>query len=484
MIERYRNGSGNAFEEICQAYSRPFLNHIKINVKSCEIFLNDDEVERKASRIMREIWEKLRVWLLVTPENGGYNCDKKGTFYYRIIRKYGYLINLTNQKISSLVEEFRRGDQDALDEIYEVVYEPALMAIQDEFGEILKGNESEQLVNETRSWLAEPQIRENLKEMLKDPSEGGYKFRKNADMLQCIIGECFGIKKQNIDAGKNLSLNTTVYSDDKGEIMREPFDPTDIPKELIELQARQKAAFQLVKLVCCCGGYPHEQLAFLYSKFIYGKPIYNELGKGIRKKKTIQGDPKGVAEKHGFTILEELMLKLEKKLEEELGKGIEWELETLGSKGIGIGNLKQSLQPIFMRMDYHAGELMEVGKTAKRMQVAVKRIAKTILADYIDYEDSDDSIKAERECIERLKSRIAGWSDDLRNKILLVMGLEKIHKGAAIGLEESVDVLTGKREEINYGFSKHCSRCKLNRVLPCSEEKSFYFKGGKDHEPS
>jgi len=60
---------------------------------------------------------------------------------------------------------------------------------------------------------------------------------------------------------------------------------------------RLAALLELHRLTLLCGGYPHEQLAFLFAKSLYGQP----------SNRAIEGDPERVDREHGSTALGDLL---------------------------------------------------------------------------------------------------------------------------------------------------------------------------------
>jgi hypothetical protein len=90
-------------------------------------------------------------------------------------------------------------------------------------------------------------------------------------------------------------LTGTLENED-GETINEPTAPALSSRPDIAIEAEEKlrltnsAFLELLRLIFLCGGYPHQQFAFAYSKLIYGLPSHRSIEGAAEKVHLENGD--------------------------------------------------------------------------------------------------------------------------------------------------------------------------------------------------
>lgn len=226
-----------------------------------------------------------------------------------------------------------------------------------------------------------------------------------------------------------------------------------------ELYLKVTAYRELFRLTFLCSGYPHEQLAFGFSKLVYGERT--EESKKRRKGKKgetiqegargdVEGVPRKVDSKHG---------------EERLGTLIDhfWDSYRLVSAIDDLDmlrSLEESLEPVRIRLKLKVRNLMKMKKQEKEEKeknnplqnhleiIKEKPIAETCLRDYYARKDQKTH-------------PISHWSARISNTIRRVLGLVKGTSEDEVVEEITVRLKNGPVEPIG------CNRCKLRHAPPC-----------------
>jgi len=256
--------------------------------------------------------------------------------------------------VGPLVEEARRGNRRAFDEIVRELEKPLKGYI---LGEI-RGDDAaaDEIAQDT--WVAV------WEQMHKSPEEGGYDPGKGA-FYTFVINRVakFKIRQWWSEAG------SARFRAGEAREVPEPADARQLrPDELLiqqeDLRRRHAAFCELFRLTFLCGGYPHQQLAFGFSRHIYGK----ESDRGI------EGAPARVVQDHGAVPLEALV--------EAYWDDYRKESQIRDSEG--LGQLRECLDPVRARLPLRVGELVRLDPASSRELVGVgdRAVGRTQLQDY------------------------------------------------------------------------------------------------------
>jgi hypothetical protein len=197
-----------------------------------------------------------------------------------------------------------------------------------------------------------------------------------------------------------------------------------------QLQMVSSAYSKLFSILFICGGYPHEQLSFAFSKHIYGQP----------SSRAIEGSSEKLDSDHGDTLLNKLL--------DEYWQGYssvsqleEDELEQLLSY----------LKPVRTRMELKVKELMSLAPAALKCyeNLQDKKVAKTRLRDYY------------ANLRRPFGDVISDWCYGVEDKIRRKLGIPK-----GTPSDDTLERATGDGTA-----DKECQRCKLRTVGPCSDRK-------------
>lgn len=187
------------------------------------------------------------------------------------------------------------------------------------------------------------------------------------------------------------------------------------------------------KLFCIvfkCGGYPHEQLSFAFSKHIYGQA----------SSRAIEGSSAKLESKHGDTRLDKLL--------DEYWQSY---ISISGLQDEELQRLAHCLEPVRLRMGLKVKELMSLAPAALKFYARHKnkQVARTCLRDY--YANSHRSSS----------SVISDWCYGVEDKVRRVIGINKD--------KLSKDILETVAKSVT--DDKECGRCKLRIVSPCRKQK-------------
>jgi RNA polymerase sigma factor (sigma-70 family) len=208
--------------------------------------------------------------------------------------------------------------------------------------------------------------------------------------------------------------------------------PPDLAVAAEEQQLKSAAFRELFRLTFLCGGYPHEQLAFAFSKHIYGK----ESPRGI------EGAPKRLDEEHGSTPLGEMANRYWQDYEKA---------STIGDEAL-LRDLEAQLEPIHHRLSLPVEELLRFDETHDRYGVELlrKRSSESCLREYYAGHEGGSS------------AAISEWSYRVKEAVRRALGARK-----EVSSEEAEKDLAGRslRGPVD---PVSCGRCKLRHVPPCS----------------
>jgi hypothetical protein len=249
---------------------------------------------------------------------------------------------------------------------------------------------------------------EALENINKTPDEGGFDPARKVSFYTYLINR---YAKFFV-----LRYNTASF--------KKPF--YNAPARTNESFFRKSAYSELFRLTFLCGGYPHQQLVFGYSKHIYGKP--SERG--------IEGASAKVVKQKGD-------LQLNKLLE---SYWVEYKsLSSLGTDELEI--LSKHIDPVRLRCALTAKELFRRNKKLYDHLEPVwnQSVGSTSIKDYYSSRGAAASI--------------SDWCYRVEERIRTVLGV-----GSSEEMVENERKVVIKQ--------KTCNRCKLRDAPPCGKGQS------------
>ena len=182
--------------------------------------------------------------------------------------------------------------------------------------------------------------------------------------------------------------------------------PDGLMRDWDEARDQFDAYCQLFRLTFLCGGYPHQQLVFGYSKTLYGTP----------SPRGIEGDPLRVDQEVGLLPLEAAFDQF-------------WEdyAEMSGMSASELAELRRCLDPVRVRLPLTPEQLIRP-LPSQLEQVRQKAIGETRLGEYYPARGAS--------------AAISDWCDKLERRIRALLGVAP---------------------------SGGCGRCKLRHAPPCAQ---------------
>lgn len=244
------------------------------------------------------------------------------------------------------------------------------------------------------------------------------------------------IKDWQRDKIRSHERTGMLETDDRRGV-REPAAPTQSSQPDVGLQVEEhfrlaNAAFlELLRLTFLCGGYPHQQLAFAYSKLIYGQP----------SPRGIEGAAEKVHHEHGAVPLDTLTSTF-------------WEAYASASRLTAelLQRINHYLDPVRFRLPLKVAELVQLDSASRTQfkRLLRKKVGQTRLRDY--YAHHKGSFTA----------AIPDWSYKVEKRTREILGLKK---GASQNkvVEEVI-----QRRSHGPIQPRGCNRCKLRHVPPCN----------------
>ena len=185
-----------------------------------------------------------------------------------------------------------------------------------------------------------------------------------------------------------------------------------------------------------CGGYPHQQLAFAFSKLVYGSSSH----------RAIEGSPERVDRMHGDTRLAALL--------EEFWLAYKRESHVFDAEI--LCRWKGYLKPVRRRLAMTVGDLMRYYPATARQGLAPirgARVGETCLSDYCA---SDQA---------RRSAAISDWCDKVEKRVRRVLRIDPGVPG-----DELPDLLG--RRACRERFEPDCgTRCKLRHACPWGKRR-------------
>ncbi|WP_287152961.1 hypothetical protein [Candidatus Solincola tengchongensis] len=327
----------------------------------------------------------------------------------------------SKEELLKLLSEAKRGDFEAwrkIKEAYEKKLTPFITyLVRKNYAPFLKTTDITEIIQDILQEVWELLILR----LQKDPQEGGYDPEKisRPESFLAWLKEYF-VKPKVIEFKKKIENETLqeISCDERkwpSLFDIEQHTPEDIL--LLAQKAREEliASWWLLRIVFLCGGYPHQQLSFGFSKLIYGRP----------SPRGLEGNPKKVDGQHGSTPLHVLS--------EEFSR------DYASASQLREEDIEKCLEPLMQRLPLKLKEIMAKDKTSLKYyeNMADSMVASTCLRDYyVNFRDG-------------YKDAIPDWSDKLEKRVLKVLGVAR-GKASTSGRKETP-----------------CSRCKLRHLPPC-----------------
>lgn len=199
---------------------------------------------------------------------------------------------------------------------------------------------------------------------------------------------------------------------------REDLNPEQMMLIEEEMLRLVKAYDQLIHITFLCGGYPHQQLAFAFSKLIYG----------VESSRGLEGKPQRIDELHGTASLLDLSREFCRAFAER--------------SQFNQDDIDGYMEPLKLRLPFKIAELMALDHASlEQFKDMLEELAEsTCLRDYYS--------KASK----GYTSSIPDWSYKVEKRVRDVLGISR-------------------DEETSEGRfdPRSCSRCKLRHLPPCEK---------------
>lgn len=331
-----------------------------------------------------------------------------------------------DHNVNALVEAARRGNRSAFDSLVATSHK-ALIGF-------VRGHMPADLVEpETvaqKVWVAV------WKDIQTPPEEGGFDPGKGSFQAFVRYRHALYILRREIAAkaklrGRERSLEQL---EEEGGTLGEPEDSAP-PSSALSLENEEYlrlrlAAFrEMFRILFLCGGYPHQQLALAFSKYLYGQH-----GDRVQR----------VHKQHGATHLDQLV--------RDFVSGCHMVSEMPGEAG--LGKLENHLSPLLLRLPLKVGKLMEMDKASREHfgKLGRRLAGDTCLADYY----------AERKG--GFTTAIPDWCYKVEKRVRHMLGVSD-DRPMEEALEQAAEMQEGTR-------SPACARCKLRHLPPCASASS------------
>lgn len=171
-----------------------------------------------------------------------------------------------------------------------------------------------------------------------------------------------------------------------------------------ELEERHAALCQCFRMTFLYGGYPHQVLAFGYSKLIYGQLTQRErepVRKDVRRRREVEGDPKRLDAEHGSDTLDFV--------EQEFWNAFK-RISNLNETTLQAIDL--AMQPTRDRLKLTVAEMSRGNKAflEHHSHLAEQRVGQTTVRDYYGA---------------RGLNAITDWCDKVQNRVRERLGLAR-----------------------------------------------------------
>lgn len=350
----------------------------------------------------------IQLFFLVTEPTG---CHDSGTVKSDI-----------HQEANDLVRAARRGDRAAFDRLIAISHKALLGFLRGHMaGDLVDAEEVAHKV-----WVA---VWEDIQTAPEaggfDPEKGSFQsFVRYRHALYILRREVAAKVKQR---GRETSLEQL---EEEAGTFGEP-EETAPPSPSLRLENEEYlrlrlAAFrEMFRILFLCGGYPHQQLAVAFSKYIHGQH-----GDRVQRVHT----------QHGTRHLDQLVGDFVRACHEVS--------EIPGE--LGLGELEDHMSPLLLRLPLSVGRLTEMDKASREHfhSLSRQRSADTCLADYYAKRKGGFTVA------------IPDWCYKVEQRIRQVLGVDG---GQSMG--ETLKRAAEMREGMG---SPACTRCKLRHLPPCA----------------
>jgi hypothetical protein len=206
----------------------------------------------------------------------------------------------------------------------------------------------------------------------------------------------------------------------------------ELRKQAEKLRRIYLAYGELLRWLFLCGGYPHQQLAYAFSKLIFG----HESNRGI------EGSPQRLRTEYAEIPLVSL-------------QRVFWESYSKESRIPGdiLNTCKCHMHPLDKRLTLSVKELTRLDHASNNQFAPFlnSMVAETFFKQYWENHRSG------------FISAVPDWCYKVKQRLLCLFGLEKT--------AEEKDLIRSLVTEEKAIGNKHCNRCKLRHVAPCAEEE-------------
>lgn len=215
----------------------------------------------------------------------------------------------------------------------------------------------------------------------------------------------------------------------------EEYIPERIVLEKEEKQLRLSAYLQVLRLVFLCGGYPHQQLAFVFSKLLHGK----------QSARALEGKAEVIYSDLGMLPLSDVLLKAKTKIKENGDSAAAQETVSL-------------MRPLGLRLVLTLDRLMANDWPSRNFfqSILQKTAQDTCFKDYYTVsgkpEEDNGSVKT--------SNIISNWVYKLEQNVKKQLGI-----GGSPGNSKPVDEK----------YEGSCSKCRFRVIPPCENKMPENF---------
>ena len=219
--------------------------------------------------------------------------------------------------------------------------------------------------------------------------------------------------------------------------------PEKIVMEKAEKKLRFEAYLQLLKLVFLCGGYPHQQLAFVFAKLLHGK----------QSARALEGKVEVIYTELGLLPLSDVLAKAKAAMCENTDSSAAHEAVSL-------------VHPLTIRLILTLDRLMQSDRPSRVFYRGIlqKTAKDTCFKDYYSIsshqEDENNKVK--------ISNTVSNWIYKLEQNVKRQIGInDPAGKQASSGDEdeELMNEPADRKIEDN-----RCNRCRFRTIPPCAEK--------------
>lgn len=344
------------------------------------------------------------------------------------------MADISKEEVALLIERARLGDSKAFDRIVDAYQKALLGHLRARLQDVDEAADVAQQV-----WI------DAWRDIQKSPAEGGFDPARGTSFYTYLLARYaeFRVRQSRTRTRKLRAIGSPLPEDESGREAERPDHRELLPDEAAqraEEAGRLLAVYsEIFRFVFLCGGYPHQQFAFGFSKLIYG----------TRSARAIEGQPRLLDREHGADPLHALIESF-------------WEAYKRESRihdAFVLQRFHECLAPVRVRLPLEVGRLMWLDAASCKQFGKILRVVvgETCLGDY--YADRRGGYT----------TAISDWCDKVERRLRRVLGIEEAGSEA--------DMASHMAQEQQKGPVKPqgCNRCKLRHVPPCHEPE----KGGQ-----